>query len=83
MFTHEAGLLGAFDHPSIVRPVDISAAASEGHFAMELIHGRGLNRDHPARREGQAAPSPMRLGVAVVVAIAEALQQSTIAASTA
>ncbi len=73
MFTHEAHLLSAFDHPAIVRPVDVSAAETEGHFAMELIHGRGLGEIiHRAEKIGLRLP--MRLAAAIVIAIADGLQ---------
>ncbi len=73
LFAHEAELLTRFRHASIVRVLDVEPAATEGHFAMELVHGRGLVEVvRHAQRMG--VRMPLRHSLAIVAAAAEALQ---------
>ncbi|HWB81347.1 MAG TPA: serine/threonine-protein kinase [Nannocystaceae bacterium] len=75
LFAHEATILEAFDHPGIVRALDVSAAAREGHFAMELVHGRGLT-DVIRKAERVGVRMPLRHAIAVIAAAAEALEHA-------
>ncbi len=75
LFAHEAMILAGFDHPGIVRALDVSAAEREGHFAMELVHGRGLT-DVVKRAERVGVRMPLRHAIAVIAAAAEALEHA-------
>jgi len=75
LFAHEAELLARFRHGGIVRIVDIEPAASEGHFAMELVHGRGLI-EVVRRAQRMGVRMPLRHSLALVAAAAEALQHA-------
>lgn len=72
LFAHEAELLTRFRHPAIVRVVDVEPAATEGHFAMELVHGRGLV-DVVRHAQRMGVRMPLRHSISVVAAAAEAL----------
>lgn len=71
-FAHEAMVLGRVDHVAIVRPVDLTPAASHGHFATELVRGHRLV-DVVRRSEAVGLRLPLRHAIGVVATIAEAL----------
>ncbi|MBC8072804.1 MAG: serine/threonine protein kinase, partial [Deltaproteobacteria bacterium] len=75
LFTHEATLLGALAHPGIVRALDVSAAAREGWFTLELVHGRGLV-EVVRRAERVGVRMPLRHAIGIVAATAEALEHA-------
>jgi len=75
LFAHEAELLARFRHPGIVRVLDIAPAATEGHFAMELVHGRGLV-DVVRKAQRLGLRMPLRHSLSVVAAAAEILHHA-------
>ncbi|HET6584118.1 MAG TPA: serine/threonine-protein kinase [Nannocystaceae bacterium] len=75
LFAHEALLLSRFRHSGIVRVLDIAPAATEGHFAMELVHGRGLI-EVVRRAQRLGVRMPLRHSIAIVAAAAEALHHA-------
>jgi serine/threonine protein kinase len=58
-----------------VRAVDIEPAASEGHFAMELVQGRGLV-EVVHRTQQLGVRMPLRHCISIVAATAEALHHA-------
>jgi serine/threonine-protein kinase len=75
LFAHEATLLGALAHSGIVRALDVSAAAREGWFTMELVHGRGLI-EVIRKAERVGVRMPLRHAIGIVAATAEALEHA-------
>lgn len=77
-FAHEAMVLGRVDHVGIVRPVDLTAAATQGHFATELVRGHRLV-DLVRRCEQVGLRLPLRHAIGIVASIAEALDHAHVA----
>ena len=73
LFAHEAQLLGQLAHPAIPRGLDLSEAASHGHFVSELVSGQGLI-DLVRRAEQFGIRIPLRHAISIVASIAEALE---------
>jgi serine/threonine-protein kinase len=74
-FAHEAMVLGRMNHVGIVRAIDLTPAASDGHFAIELVRGQRLV-DVVRRCEAVGLRLPVRHAIGIVATMAEALDHA-------